>query len=327
MLRKTYTIVVVLCIFLSCESDEKAVDIVFNQAQVGGILRTQAAENLVVDLSDMQRNIQFTLEYQDGQATPLLSEVVFSITFIDNTPLNGNNSQPSEEFRILTASDFTEGVNGLPVTDVTFTTEELLDAFNFTSTQISCTDRFVIDLELRLTNGSSFTHNTSIGPIISFGGALNSPFTYDIHVVEAIPDDLFTGNYTYESLVDGFAGSTFIEPEVLEVITTRPNARSFEIIRDMQQTQVGGVLVRAEVEFTVACDQIILTRYVRSAIVCSSEVEGDVHVLLGPATDVSNTASEADDSVFDLRFIEAFEGNDGFCGWPTTPAAIRLSKQ
>ena len=138
---------------------------------------------------------------------------------------------------------------------------------------------------------------------------------------------MFTGTYSYDSIVDGFDGSTFISPALLEVARTRPNARSFEIIRDEQLTTVGGVLVRAEVEFTIACDQIILTRYVRSAIVCSSEVEGDVHVLLGPSEDLSNTGNQTDDSVFDLRFLEGFEGNDGFCGWPVTPSIIRLSKQ
>lgn len=326
MIRK-YFLLLFLVGFLSCSNDDKAVDIAFEQAQVGAILRTQSVENLTFDTSAPQRSIQFTLEYQDGQETSLFSDVEFFISFVDNTPENGSNSRDAQSLRVLTDQDFTEGVNGLPITDITITTQELLDALGLSNSQITCTDKFVIDLQLNLTDGRSFTHANSIGPIISFAGALNSPFTYDIYVVEGIDDESFTGNYTYTSIVDGFGGPTIITPAVIEISTSRPNARSFEIFRDQQQTITGGVLVRSEVEFTIACDQIIITRYVRSSIVCSSEVEGDVHVLLGPDTNLDGTANLTDDTVFDLRFLEAFEGNDGFCGWPLTPSVTRFSKQ
>jgi hypothetical protein len=290
-------------------------------------LRTQSIENLTFNTSQPEIPIQFTLEYQDGQSTPLLSDVEFFISFVDNTIDNGDNSKNSTLYVTRSAQEFVEGINGLPVIDIAISTQELLSLLNLNSSQISCTDKFIVDLKLNLTDGRSFTHDNSIGPIISFAGALNSPFTYDILVVEGIDNTLFTGNYTYTSLVDGFLGPTIRSPELLEISRTRPNTRSFEIFRDQQQTVVGGVLVRSEIEFTIACDQIVLTRYVRSSIVCSAEVEGDVHVLLGPATDLTNTVNPIDDSVFDLRFLEAFEGNDGFCDWPLTQSEVRFSKQ
>ncbi|MEP0263465.1 hypothetical protein [Dokdonia sp.] len=326
-MKNIYLVLLLLLGFISCNDDEKAVDIVFEQAQVGAILRTQSVENLTFDTSALQRSIQFTLEYQDGQETSLFSDVEVFISFVDNTPENGDDSRSAQNFRVLTDQDFTEGINGLPITDVTVTTQELLDAFGFSTSQVTCTDRFIIDLQLNLTDNRSFTHANSIGPIISFAGALSSPFTYDIYVVDGIDDESFTGNYSYTSIEDGFGGPTIITPAILEISTSRPNARSFEIFRDQQQTVTGGVLVRSEVEFTIACDQIILTRYVRSSIVCSSEVEGDVHVLLGPDINLNNTANPNDDTVFNLRFLEAFEGNDGFCNWPLTPSEVRFSKQ
>ena len=88
-----------------------------------------------------------------------------------------------------------------------------------------------------------------------------------------------------------------------------------------------GTFILSEVEFTIACDQAIMTRYIRSAIVCSARVEADHQVLLGPSNDLNGTIDEIDDTVFDLRFIEGFEGNDGFCGWPVTPSTFRLTKQ
>lgn len=324
---KKYFSLLFLIVLLSCNDDEKAVDIVFGEAQVGAVLRTQSIDNLTFDTSQPERSIQFTLEYQDGQEVSLLSDVEFFVSFVDNTLNNGNNSRTSEIFITLSDQDFTTGINGLPVTDITITTQELLEALDLENSQISCTDKFVIDLTLNLTDGRSFSNDNTNGPIIGLGSALNSPFTYDVFVVEGIDDTLFTGNYSYSSLVDGFGGPTIISPTILELSTSRPNTRSFEIFRDQQQTIVGGVLVRSQVEFTIACDQVILTRYVRSSIVCSSEVEGDVHVLLGPTTNLSDTVDPTDDTVFDLRFIEAFEGHDGFCDWPITPSIVRLSKQ
>ncbi len=324
---KRYFLLLFLVVFLSCNDDDKAVDIVFSDAQVGAVLRTQSIDNLIFDTSQPELPVQFTLEYQDGQGTPLLSDVDVFISFVDNTPENGDNSRTPEIFTTLSNQDFIDGINGLPVIDVTITTEELLETLALNSSQLSCTDKFIIDLTLNLTDGRSFSNDNTNGPIIGFGSALNSPFTYDVIVAEGINDDLFTGVYSYDSLVDGFNGPTIISPEVLELTRTRPNVRSFEIFRDQQQVVTGGVLVRSEVEFTIACDQIILTRYVRSSIVCSSEVEGDVHVLLGPDINLSGTANLIDDTVFDLRFLEAFEGHDGFCGWPLTPSIIRFSKQ
>lgn len=324
---KKYFLFLFSILLLACNEDEKAVDIVFSDAQVGGVLRTQSIDNLTFNTTQPELPVAFTLEYQDGQTTSLLSDVEIFISFVDNTLENGDNSKSAEPYTILTNQDFTEGVNGLPVTDILINTQELLDLLNLNIPQISCTDKFVIDLQLNLTDGRSFSNSNTNGPIIGFGSALNSPFTYDVIVVEDIDDDLFTGSYSYTSIVDGFNGPTIISPDILELQRTRPNVRSFEIFRDQQQTVVGGVLVRSEVEFTIACNQMILTRYVRSSIVCSAEVEGDVHVLLGPADNLDGSVIPNDDTVFDLRFIEAFEGNDGFCGWPTTQSEVRLSKQ
>ena len=120
-------LVVGILLFLSCESEPRPVDIAFDEAQVGGILRTQSATNLVLDLLDIERDIEFTLEYQDGQQIPLLSSVEMFISFVDNTPENGDNSQDFQEFRILSSTEFTEGVNGLPVIDISISAQELLE--------------------------------------------------------------------------------------------------------------------------------------------------------------------------------------------------------
>ncbi len=328
-MKKHYIILIGLVMLLSCNNDEKAIDLVFDGAETGAILRTASISNLTFDTTFADRPIEFRLEYQDNTDSAegtLLNTVDIFISFVDNTLENENNSKPSTLFKTLSVNDFFEGDNGLPVTDISITTDELLAFFDLMMSQINCTDKFVIDLQLNLTDGRTFMHSNSIGPIISFGGAINSPFTYDVIVVEGIDDTLFTGEYTYTSIEDGFDGPTIISPDIIEISTQRSNVRRFEIFRDEQQTP-GGILVRAEVEFTIACDQAILTRYIRSAIICGFGVEGDIHVLLGPSNQLNGTVVINDDSVFDLSFLEAFEGNDGFCDWPLNESKIRFSKQ
>ena len=80
-------------------------------------------------------------------------------------------------------------------------------------------------------------------------------------------------------------------------------------------------------EFTIACDQAILTRYVRSRFKCSPLVEDEHVVLLGPDNQLSGTINNIDDTIFDLRLLEAFDGNDGFCDWPLTQSEVRFSRQ
>ena len=320
-----YLILICSLCLTSCSREENAVDFVSNNLQTGAVLRTLEIENLTFDRSTPDRPISITIEHQDEQRGDLLDTVELFLSFDDRTPENGNNTETSRLFKTLTRSDF-DVTTELPITDIVITTQELLDFFGFSTNDIQCTDRFVLDVKLCLTNGLCFTNTNSIGPIISLGGRLNSPFTYDIFVVDGVGEESFTGNYNHTSIQDGFRGPTIITPTIIEITTNRPNTRRFEIFRDEQDIQ-GGLFLRAEVEFVIACDQAILTRYVRSAILCGFGVEGDIHVLLGPEENLNETINLNDDSVFNLKFLEAFEGNDGFCGWPLTSSEVRFSKQ
>lgn len=320
------SVIVSLLVFTSCEEPDNAINYVLDNVRNGAVLRTRAINNSVYDVQSPATPISYVLEMQDGNEGELLDRVDVFLSFVDRTSENGDNSTSSVLFKTLSASDFTQGERGYPVTELTITTQELLENTNLTTDEISCTDKFVIDLTLHLTNGLAFNHENSIGPIISYPGSINSPFSYDIYVVEGIDNDKFTGVYDYSSVVNGFDGPTFITPNQFTLERSRPNVRHFEIFRDTQQ-MFDGTFILSEVEFTIACDQAIMTRYIRSAIVCSARVEADHQVLLGPSNDLNGTIDEIDDTVFDLRFIEGFEGNDGFCGWPVTPSTFRLTKQ
>ncbi len=321
-MKNNYLLLLFIISLFSCTSEEKPIENVFGETERGAVLRTIGIENLTFDTSAPERPIQISLEYQDNENGTLLKDVRISITFIDNTPSDGDNSQDIIFLKTILLEEFMDGANGFPVADIMITTQELLDAFSLDATQISCTDTFVIDLSLHLVDGRVFTNANSTTAIRSFGGFLNSPFTYDVHVVEGIDDQLFIGDYNHTSIKDGFSGPTFFLPERVQLNTPRPNVRSFELIRIRSTDSIIN-----QMEFTIACDQAILTRYVRSRFKCSPLVEDEHVVLLGPDDQLSGSINSIDDAVFDLRFLEAVDGNDGFCDWPLTQSEVRFSRQ
>ena len=148
-MKYKYIVLLFLAGLLSCTSEEKPIENVFGQTERGAVLRTIGIENLTFDTSSPERPIQLSLEYQDDENGALLKEVGISITFIDNTPSDGDNSQDLIFLKTIFLEEFSDGTNGFPIADITITTQELLDAFSLETEQVSCTDKFVIDLSLK----------------------------------------------------------------------------------------------------------------------------------------------------------------------------------
>lgn len=307
---------------ISCVNDPNAIEIVFQNETRGAILRTKAINNLTYDLLSTNRPIEIQLEYQDNEGGSLLESIDLIVSFVDSTPENGINTQEGRLLRTLMPSDFAIGENDFPVIDILIETEDFRLLHELNDSQLNCTDRFVLDLNLNLSDGRTFNNLNSTSATRSFGGFLNSPFSYDIHIVEGVDDNLFIGQYSHSSIKDGFNGPTFLLPTVVHMNAARPNVRSFEMIRIRSTDSIIN-----EMEYTIACDQAILTRYLRTRYKCSALVEDEHVVLLGPDANLSESIDLMDDTVFDLRFLEAFEGNDGFCDWPLTKSEVRFSKQ
>lgn len=227
---------------LSCAESDNAVNQAFDNVTTGAVLATTQINNLTLDKSNLERPISFDLELRDGNAGAQLRDVDVFISFIDRTQDNGNNTASQEPYFTLTPEDFEIGVNNFPTTTIEIFPQELLDFFDFTIDDTHCTDRFQLDLTLNLTDGRSFNHNNSIGPIISFTGAIRSPFTYDIYVVDGVDNEFLTGQYSYESILNGFEGSTFLTPESVEITPSRPNARSLRCLEICKQQCKGEFL-------------------------------------------------------------------------------------
>lgn len=316
-MKHLYLKLLLLCCLFSCSSDEKAIDIVLNDVRRGAVLRTVQINNAEFEVNNPESLYSIVLEEQDVQDGGLLEDVSVLISFIDNTPEDGDLSTTSDIFESLILSDFTNGENDLPVINLEYTFAQLSDFTGVPINSINCTDQFRIDLDLNLNNGDTFNLNNAAGTIVNTTGFFRSPFTYLINVIEPIQTNLFTGEYFYTSLEDGFFGATFGQERIFNIEQGHStNVRQFEFVEGNRNTLI---------EFSILCNNTEVTRYQKTILSCTGGDQTD-KVLIGPDV-LFGLANQADDSVFELWFLEAFEGFDAQCNYENFPSKIRLSKQ
>ncbi|WP_299211183.1 hypothetical protein [uncultured Dokdonia sp.] len=305
---------VVLCI--SCNDEEKAIEIVLEEVDRGAVLRTLRFNNGEFEVNSPESTFSLDIEEQDIEEGGLLSTVDVFVSFIDNTPSGNLVSTQRVLLETLTPDNFTSNGFGLPNITLEYSFAALLDATGLTIDQTNCKDQFRLDLDLNLSDGLTFNLNNSSGTVVNANGFFKSPFTYLINIVEPIPLDQFTGIYEYTSVQDGFFGPTYGE----EGLVTIRNGHS----NNVRIIDIGASSSTLEIEFSVVCDATIVTRYQRIGFGCTLDQSN--RILIGPDA-IAVTADPNDDTVFELHILEAFEGFDAMCNFANTPSKIRFSKQ
>lgn len=320
-MKKHYLFLCIAIFLVSCDSDEKTIEFVTENVLRGAVLRTVAFNNAEFEVDNPQSIYSVVLEEQDLEDGGLLEDVDIFVSFIDNSPEDGIQDTPRILLDTLLPSDFANGVNNLPVTTLEYTFQELANAVGLEVSEINCKDQFRLDLDLNLSNNLTFNLDNAAGTIVNTTGFFKSPFTYLINVVAPISQDLYTGTYLYTSIEDGIFGPSFGPEGLVEVVNSHsPNFRQFQF-----GSGVSGVLI----EFNVVCDAAVITRYQKLSFTCASQnLNSDFsdRVLLGPDEE-PGILDINDDSVFELHFLEAFEGFDANCGFSSFPSKIRMSKQ
>jgi hypothetical protein len=305
---------VVLC--FSCNDEEKAIEMVLEEVDRGAVLRTLLFNNGEFETNAPESTFSVDIQEQDIEEGGLLSTVDIFVSLIDNTPSGNSVSTQQILLETLTPENFTSSDFGLPSITLDYSYAELLDATGLTIDQTSCKDQFRLDLDLNLSDGLTFNVNNSAGTVVNANGFFKSPFTYLINIVEPIVSDQFTGIYQFTSIQDGFFGPTFGEEGLVTIRNGHSsNVRIFEV-------DVPGSTL--EIEFSVVCDITVITRYQRIGFGCTMDVSD--RILIGPDV-IPATIDPNDDTVFELHFLEAFEGFDAFCGIANIPSKVRFSKQ
>ncbi|MCX2679796.1 hypothetical protein OOZ15_07595 [Galbibacter sp. EGI 63066] len=182
---------VVALIVSSCSTEDKTVDDVIENVERGAFLRTIAVNNQTFDFNDTSSMWSITVEEQDQENGALLEEVEVYAMLI---AADGNSSE--ELVKTIPASQFSPGPLELPRADIEVAFSEALSALGLQSGDFESTDQFNIRLNLKLTDGRSYTQGDA-NPNITGGQFFQSPFAYRVQFFCALADaSLFSGSYT-----------------------------------------------------------------------------------------------------------------------------------
>lgn len=317
-MKKSTFIILSIALCFSCSDEEKAIETVLQEVDRGAVLRTLNFNNGEFEVNTPESIFSIDIEQQDIEQGGLLSTVDVFVSFIDNTPSGNTVSTQPVLLETLTPDNFTSSGFGLPTTTLMYTYQALLDATGLSIDQTNCKDQFRLDLDLNLSDGLTFNLNNSGGTVVNTSGFFRSPFTYLVNIVDPIPSDQFTGIYQLTSIEDGFFGPTFGD----DIFVTLRNGHS----NNVRVFEVDGPTdTTLEIEFSIVCDITVLTRYQRTRFGCTQDDASD-QILIGPDT-IPATIDPNDDTVFELHYLEAFEGFDAKCDFANLPSKVRFSKQ
>lgn len=188
----TYSFIAALAFFAgSCSTDEKTVEDVLNSVHRGAFLRTLSVNSETFDFNDTSSVWSITVEEQDYEGGFLLEEVEIYTMHIGT---DGNG--PEEFVKSVPASQFSPGPFGLPRADIEVAFSEVLNALELQAGDYVDSDQFNIRLNLKLTDGRSFTQGDA-NPNITGGQFFQSPFSYRVQFFCVLEDtSLFSGTYT-----------------------------------------------------------------------------------------------------------------------------------
>ncbi len=176
-LNKIVLLLLSVIVISSCESDDKAIEQVFDGVEYGAVLRNLGIINQSFSLSDPGSFFGITVEEQDEEYGALLDVVNVYTTYTDN---NGNgNSQPEVLVKTYAAADFSIGDKGLPVTDIIVTLGEASAAAGIANYGVG--DNYRMRLELVLTNGRTFSSESTSGSLQ--GSYFSSPFAWGVPIL------------------------------------------------------------------------------------------------------------------------------------------------
>lgn len=321
-MRRIFTLLICLTL-VACSEDDKAIDIVTQELEYGAVIRTLRINNAEFDINNSNSIFSIDVEAQDKENGDLLESVDILVGFKDNTPAGGDFSTNEILVETLMASDFTRNGQTLPRITLEYSYSELATAVGVPLSVIACKDQFLVRLVVNLTDGRSFTTGNASSIILAFDTFFSSPYCYTINVVEPINEDDFTGTYLYSSVLDGPNGPTFGDPKLVEI--TQGHSNNVRVIPLKHIWSHPSNELPRDYTFSVVCDEMVFGKNQLSSVIASCFVSG-APILLGPGTE-NAPADINDDSVFELWFVEGYEGWDGQCGFGTQPSRIRFTKQ
>lgn len=325
-MKRSILLIWTVLLVLSCSDDDKAIDIVTEEIQYGAVVRTLQFNSSEFNVGEPNSTFSVDIEVQDEQDGGLLEAVDLYVRFLDNTPAGGNFSTQEVLYGKLLPDEFSTGANGFPRMTLQITQSELAQATGVSIASIACKDQFLLRAEINLTDGRSFTVGNASSIILAYETFFSSPYCYTINVVEPIDEELFTGEYVMTSIVDGPLGPTFNEVGEAVMVTKAPHSNTVrQVLLKHRLSHPSNELPRIY-EFSIVCDEVIFRKNQLSSVIGMCTFSSNSPILLGPDTE-NAPVSLLDDSVFEVWFVEGYDGWDGRCGFGTAPSRLRFTKQ
>lgn len=292
-----FTYVLILLLAISCSTDDKTIDIVFEGIERGAVLRNINKVSKDFIHNDFESAFEIEIEEQDLEEGDLLDFVRVYIEFRDHTAGGSDSSTQEITLKDIQAEAFNIGPDALPRTTFLVTYQEAIDALSINSGLIEPGDQFGLRLEIHLTDGRTFSTINGSASILTDACFFRSPYRYEINVIEIIPNDLFTGTYSYEVVTDTDNPATgIINQGIVSIVASNlPNTRRTGIIGE-------------GLEFTIAGENVYPKIYQSVNLFCR---ESAPHILSGPNDSSFGVLDLNDDSVFFLDIDIGFEGWDG----------------
>lgn len=289
--------IIVLVFTFSCSDGDKAIETVVAETERGTVLRNINRVSKDFIHTNFDSTFELEIEEQDIEGGNLLDFVRLHIEFRDHT-IDGNNNSTQEVFlKDIPSSAFVIGPNTFPRTTILITYQEVIDALSIDTQFVEPGDQFGLRLETHLTDGRIFSTLDTSASVLTDACFFKSPFRYEINVIEVIPDELFTGTYSYEIVSEINNPSFGIQDEgIVSIIAgSLPNVRTTSIIGE-------------GLEFTIADKNVYPKIYQSVNLFC---IESGPHILSGPNDTSFGLIDLDDDTVFFLDMNIGFEGWDG----------------
>lgn len=194
---KTYIKQITYCLFAigmiilqSCTSDVSTPNDVLDNTTQGAILRTIKVNQATFNFFDTTSKWSVTVEEQDNAQGALFSEIQLYATHTTN-----GVTGTEKLVKVIPASAFAAGVNGLPTGEVSATLAETLAKLGLTAGQYTTSDKISMRLVLKLTDGRTFSSTNSAGTVVG-GVYFSSPFKYSVQFFCPLANAAtFNGNY------------------------------------------------------------------------------------------------------------------------------------
>lgn len=303
-----------LLLLSSCADESLAPIAVFDTLEKGAFPRKIALTSSEYDLAKPTTTaVSYEVEFVDQEKGKQVDQYIINTSYKDNH--GGGKSKAATVYKTFSQSDFTDSANGFRSIAVNIPLTELLTLFGLTIADVASGDDFVIDTELKLTNGITYSFTNSTAAVV--GSAFNSLFRITAKATCPLEDSKFAGNYKMEYVTantGGFGPIFGATPAnvTLATVAGSKTKRAFKAAYLPDSYNFGPFTYTLE----FACNKVFLAA-VNTGVGCGN---GAITIVQGPVTsfDLNN------DSVIEFNLVE-FD-KDGGCGVPKTEHTIRLTK-